>query len=67
MGLMFAMLANNQGTIGRSDHPLLIPKTVKPPIPKGCKVWHEYGGVIALNEASAKRKYEKLKNNQNGI
>ena len=39
-------------------------KKVTPPIPKGAKVWHEYGGVIAINETNAKRKFNKLKNNQ---
>jgi hypothetical protein len=60
MGVMFAMLASNQPTIGRSDHPLRMPKIVNPHLPKGAKVWHEYGGVIAINEANAKRKFNKL-------
>jgi len=30
-------------------------------IPKGHKVWPEYGGVTALNEKNAIRKYKKLK------
>lgn len=58
MAMMAGAMSGNS-RIERNDHPLLIPNRVKPPIPKGCKVWHEYGGVIALNEKSAKRKFKK--------
>lgn len=49
MAMMAGAMSRN-GRIGRIDHSLSAPKNVKPPIPKGCKVWPEYGGVVALNE-----------------
>lgn len=36
-------------------------RQVDPPLPKGAKVWAEYGNVVAINEKNAKRKYQKLK------
>ena len=45
-------------------HEMKEAKKVTPPIPKGCKVWHEYGGVVALNEKSAIKKFNKLKTKQ---
>ena len=42
-------------------HEMKPAKKVTPPLSKGCKVWYEYGGVIALNEKNAIRKFNKLK------
>lgn len=39
---------------------------IKRIIPAGCKVWPEYGGVVANNEKNAKRKFENLKNKPSG-
>ena len=47
----------------RGAHKLDAPDNVVPVIPKGCRVWPEYGGVVAMNEKNAERKYLKLLKN----
>jgi hypothetical protein len=61
MSLMYASLASmNEIPSEREPTKFDLPNNPKPPLPKGAKVWHAYGGVIAINEANAKRKFNKL-------
>lgn len=58
-----ALLAEMSGIDNPTKREMKPPRKVTPPIPKGCKVWHEHGGVIAINEKSAIKKFNKLKSN----
>jgi hypothetical protein len=57
ISMMAAFTENNIQQSRRANKPI---REITPPIPNGAKVWPEYGNVVAINEANAIRKYNKL-------